>query len=238
MDPSAIFFYSLCLLAVFFIIRYPFINKKEKEEEDKIKERLKDEAIYDPVTGARMSLEEAESGLYIANDNLERIKPDDELEKYYNVQEVEYEKIKNYIIKEGMEPVEEEVANHLIERVISKSTVIDKYDEITISYTFRPALDFYVSLALVEYTITTGKYIDHAAEWQIIGASVNEAMTVDCSGQYRTIQSLRTLLESIAIDYSIEQIEASLFFKYNKPATLGDFQELINKIKKHKLTIE
>ncbi len=48
---------------------------ERKEYERKLKESLKDEFIYDPETGAKITLAEAESGHWIAHDNENRPMP-------------------------------------------------------------------------------------------------------------------------------------------------------------------
>ncbi|GAA3594660.1 hypothetical protein Q4Q39_06995 [Flavivirga amylovorans] len=56
-------------------------TKKEKEYDRKLKESLKDEYIIDPETGARITLEQAESGHWIAHDNEFKTIPESELDK-------------------------------------------------------------------------------------------------------------------------------------------------------------
>ncbi|QYA26684.1 hypothetical protein G3I01_14655 [Gramella sp. MT6] len=68
-------------------------TKAEREYEKRINESLADEYIIDPETGAKLTLEEAESGHWINHDN-----------EYITIPEKE---IENYILKNKRTPKEQ-----------------------------------------------------------------------------------------------------------------------------------
>lgn len=72
-------------------------TKEEKEEELKLKKSLQDEFIYDPETGAKLTLEQAESGHWVTHNNSNRIKEADEIEQFYHGREQDAEKLINHI---------------------------------------------------------------------------------------------------------------------------------------------
>lgn len=71
--------FSAVVLLLYFSFTYK--TKEEKEYEEKIEKSLADEFIIDPETGTRLTLEQAESGHWIAHDNEFRIIPNSELDK-------------------------------------------------------------------------------------------------------------------------------------------------------------
>ena len=206
-------------------------SKEEREAEAKLKENLADDTIYDPVTGVRMTLEEAEKGLFVAHDNQERIKSEEELQRHYIPEQVEFERIRNFILESGIPYLEDEEVDHLIEIVFAKSEMLAQYDGFRLSYVIEAKSKCYLSIALVEYTIITGKYTYNENEWQITGVAVNETMTVNASNKGFTYDRLKDLVAIAGADYSLEKVDNHLLFKYNKPATLDDFQALLKRIK-------
>ncbi len=71
MNPFVIFIFIICGISVLFCLYIMFKprTKEEKEYDRKLKASLKDEYIIDPETGAKLTLEQAESGHWIAHDN-------------------------------------------------------------------------------------------------------------------------------------------------------------------------
>ncbi len=73
-------FVIIVLIIIFFIFTlWVFGDKKEKEANRKLKESLEDGLLFDPVTGAKITLEQAESGNWLLPD--EEIKERNELEQ-------------------------------------------------------------------------------------------------------------------------------------------------------------
>lgn len=131
-----VFYIFVALIVIHLSIKFLFTKtEQEKEYERKIKESLADEFIYDPETGAKLTLEEAESGNWITHDNLNRIKSEEELEKYYSGREKEAEEIINFIKSNGYTFTK--LTDSQIE-FLEKSKILSKYDywEYSNSFTF------------------------------------------------------------------------------------------------------
>ncbi|MFI0427950.1 hypothetical protein [Mariniflexile sp. HMF6888] len=69
----------------------------EREYDKKLKESLKDEFIIDPETGVKLTLEQAESGHWIAHDNEFNTIPEDELDKLPSEEAKQAEIALNYL---------------------------------------------------------------------------------------------------------------------------------------------
>ncbi|KGO85952.1 hypothetical protein [Flavobacterium suncheonense] len=108
-------------------------SKSEIEEENRLKESLSDEFIYDPETGTKLTLEQAESGHWIAHNNVNRIKDSDEIEQFYYDDEKEVEELKNYIKKTGN--TYKKLTNYQIE-LLEKTETLSKYDNWSYSSSF------------------------------------------------------------------------------------------------------
>jgi hypothetical protein len=96
------FYVVLLLLSIHVLIKFFQNDFFKSSEEDRIyfekqKKRLSNDLLYDPASGTRFSLEEAnEKGITVL-DNLNRIKTDDELEEFYSGNGLEIEIISNYL---------------------------------------------------------------------------------------------------------------------------------------------
>ena len=74
-------------------------TKAEREYERKINESLADEYIIDPETGAKLTLEEAESGHWISHNNEFNTLPENEIEKLHTEEQKDAERAINYLRK-------------------------------------------------------------------------------------------------------------------------------------------
>ena len=108
-------------------------SKSEIEEENRLKESLADEFIYDPETGTKLTLEQAESGHWIAHNNVNRIKDSKEIEQFYYGNEREVEELKNYIKRTGY--INKKLANSQVE-LLEKTEMLSKYDNWSYSNSF------------------------------------------------------------------------------------------------------
>lgn len=100
-------------------------SKSEIEEENRLKKSLEDEYIYDPDTGAKLTLEQAESGHWISHNNINRIKDSNEIEQFYYEDEREAEEIKNQIKKAGY--IHKDFTNYQL-KFLEKTNILSKYD--------------------------------------------------------------------------------------------------------------
>jgi hypothetical protein len=122
------------IVIVFFFWKImTFESKSETEEIKRLKESLADEFIYDPETGTKITLEQAESGHWIPHNNLDRIKDSDEIEQFYHGPEKEAEELKNYIKKNGF--TYKKLTNKQLE-LLEKTEILSKYDDWSYSSSF------------------------------------------------------------------------------------------------------
>jgi len=132
------------IVAFVITLAYKFFYSKreqEKEYERKIKESLANEFIYNPETGTKLTLEEAESANWIAHDNLNRIKPKEELEEYYRGKEKEIEELTNFLKINGYKFTK--LTNSQIE-FLEQTKTLSKYDDwsYSCSYSFNEGRDY------------------------------------------------------------------------------------------------
>ncbi|OXA76330.1 hypothetical protein SAMN05444397_10153 [Flavobacterium aquidurense] len=143
MKFGEIVFYLIVALFIISLAYKFFFSKtqKEKEYERKLKESLADEFIYDPETGAKLTLEQAESGNWIAHNNLNRIKPKEELEQYYKGKEKEIEELANFLKSNGYKFTK--LTDSQIE-FLEQTKILSKYDDwsYSCSYSFNEGKDF------------------------------------------------------------------------------------------------
>lgn len=143
MGFGEIVFYIFITLIIINLLHKFFFTKteKEKEYEKKIKESLADEFIYDPETGTKLTLEQAESGHFLAHDNANRIKSEEELEKYYYGREKDAEELVNFIKSNGYEATK--LTDSQID-FLEQSKILSKYDNWSYSnsFTFNSGKDF------------------------------------------------------------------------------------------------
>ena len=96
----------IALIAVV-IIAFLFIRKDYNAENKEHLKNLEDEYLYDPETGEKFTLEEVESkGFPPSNPN--RIKTEEEIERYFIEEGVDVEFAKNYLRKRGYKVLESE----------------------------------------------------------------------------------------------------------------------------------
>lgn len=124
---------ELYLIAgAFILVIYLFIKmfedyKLEKSENEQINKRLNDEFIYEPETGVKLTLEQAESGHWISHNNVNRIKSEEEIKNnFFNETEIEYEYLKRYLFMNNF--VRFEMIDEDFE-ILSKTSILKKYDD-------------------------------------------------------------------------------------------------------------
>ena len=95
------FLYPLILLGGAAIGIYQYNLRNQKQEEQEYKERLEnsleDEFIIDPESGAKLTLEQAEAGHWVAHDNKGRKRSPEELERIADEDQREFEILLNKI---------------------------------------------------------------------------------------------------------------------------------------------
>lgn len=140
------------ILSIIFLAVVYWISRKPKEQveyEKKLEENLADEFIIDPETGARLTLEQAESGHWIDHDNEHYQMPESEIDKLYTEEQKNIERAANLL--KGDEDLKRTKFNdEQIER-LEKTVILKKYDYWSYHYCFyNTELDYYVFLPTIE----------------------------------------------------------------------------------------
>ncbi len=102
-------------------------SPEQKEYDRKLKESLKDEYIIDPETGAKLTLEQAESGHWVAHDNEFRTITESELEKLPTEGEKQAETALNYL-RESKEYLKTELTEEQFD-FLEKTRTLNEYDD-------------------------------------------------------------------------------------------------------------
>ncbi len=134
-----IFYIVISLFGLYFLSKlYNFFTKgtkAEQEYEKKLKESLADEYITDPETGAKLTLEQAESGHWIAHDNEFNTMPESDINKLFTEEQKNVERGVNYL-KERTEYRKHKFTDQEV-RILEKTKTLSKYDDWSYSDTFR-----------------------------------------------------------------------------------------------------
>lgn len=167
-----VFYIVITLIALYLIIRFTekFIlpsTNKDKEYFQKLKESLKEEYII-TETGAKITLEEAESGHWIEHDNEYKVVTEEEIEKLKTEEEKIIERGLNYL-KESKEYRKHNFSDKSIE-ILQNTEILSKYDDWGYSNCF--SLEFANGFAFfpsVEYVDKTpGYFTNNYNESQIM----------------------------------------------------------------------
>ncbi|MCK7591445.1 hypothetical protein M0G43_12735 [Subsaxibacter sp. CAU 1640] len=128
MDVDQIILILCCValvLVLYLVLTYK--SKADMEYEQKLKESLADEFIIDPDTGAKITLEQAESGHWVAHDNEFRGMPEADIDKLYTEEEREAHRAINYL-KESREYLKYEVTDDDIS-LLDSTNLLSQYDD-------------------------------------------------------------------------------------------------------------
>ncbi|MFN3755179.1 hypothetical protein [Flavobacterium sp.] len=137
MSFGEIVFYLAITGIIIVIINKSFFGKSDRDYkvyQENLKSRLNDDMIYDPETGVKMTLEQAEKGAWIENDNLSRIKSKEEIEKYFDGSERVIEDIANILKTEEFKSIK--LSNKQVE-VLELTQILSKYDDWSYSSAFK-----------------------------------------------------------------------------------------------------
>lgn len=130
-------YFAAIIIAVLGFFIYKAFQKSETEKayNEHLRKSMEDEFIIDPETGAKLTLEEAESGHWIQHDNEFRTKTEEELSRYFHEEEKETQRGLNFL---------RESSNYLITKLneneldsLEKSKTLTKYADWSYSDSFR-----------------------------------------------------------------------------------------------------
>jgi hypothetical protein len=142
----AVLIFAVILLAIGV---YYFTKRMDKEEQQG-KEYLPDDGlIYDPVTGRKLTLEEAERGIVIPDDVHARVKSDEEIETFYSGAQKESAYIERSLIQYGATPVNHEEVFYWLEQ----SVIIQELASFGIQFMYEVAPGQYIGVAHVAYSM-------------------------------------------------------------------------------------
>ncbi len=117
------------------ILSMKYRSKSEREYDKKLKESLRDEYIIDPETGAKLTLEQAESGHWVAHDNEFRTTPEEDIQKLFTEEQKEAERVVNHLARETRyrrsKFPEEQIA------ILENTKTLSKYDNWSYSNCYR-----------------------------------------------------------------------------------------------------
>lgn len=160
----AVLIFAVVVLLISLAINYR--TKSEREYDEKLKKSLEDAYIIDPETGAKLTLEQAESGHWVAHDNEFRTLPKEEIDKLPTESEQIAEIALNYLRESKSyrktELDEEEFS------VIEKTKLLNSYDDWSYSdpYRFEKGLLFLPAPEIHGYTYYQSDYKEsHVMFW-------------------------------------------------------------------------
>lgn len=134
MDIGELAFWVAIGLIAFYLVRKAVKwSLKESPEDRELRLRLEDPYIYDPETGAHLTLEEAERGNWIAHDNEQRHKSEQEIEKHFQGSEQVVEKISSDLKRERyrFRRLDEEETD-----ILESTRILSRYNDWSYAHAF------------------------------------------------------------------------------------------------------
>ena len=252
-----IVFYIVISLIIVALIGKFFENSEEEKEYDRVlKESLQDEFIYDPETGAKLTLEQAESGHWISHNNLNRVKSKEEIEKFYFGTEKDAEILINHIRVNGYEY--KELTEFQIE-ILEKIKIFEKYDDWSYSnsfsfdngknFIFFPAVEYktenYFNESQIMFWIQNDKlnghyYLREKNDFESITDLIRNDDEIKIDGYecytYKKSNNILNVIRILKIlknekELEIEIKEENLFIKTLKFPNMDDFLRVEKMIK-------
>lgn len=140
-------------------------SKAEKLSQAELEERLKDERIYHPETGRYFTLEELENEVIVVDEDINRIKSDEEIQANYSEDQQEIEYVVRLMLQSGVTETEDE----RIYELIDQSELFASNDSHHVNYLWVVKPEHFLGIAHVSYSIRNGKYEYGDSENQIVG---------------------------------------------------------------------
>lgn len=194
----------LFILVVICVILFAYYvgqsSAKKTPDEVEVEQRLEDEFIYDPDTGAKMTLEQAESGHFIRHDNSLGIKTDKEIEENYDEDNQEVEYIVRYFREKGIGEHEDEE----IDDRVKNSEMAKEFNRFAVVWLWSYKPNTFIGIVNVE---------NYGSEYQLFIVSDNAE-----------IAKFKTIYEDIAVE-AIE-IHQTLI-RFARQLKYADFRKVI-----------
>lgn len=205
---------GIICITIMAVIIFVFFNRQIREEKAARREqekRLEDESIYDPSTGAKMDLEQAENDLFINHDFVLRVKSDQEIEENYLGDEREIEYIKRHFAKAGIHESENEELINLIYQ--SKNAKQFKTFDIYFLWEWKPG--YYVGLIYISYEYLSGRSLETTYEMQLF-VVLNHLTTANA--------------KEVLHNFEDEQTPDWVIFRLPGKAKYSDLMLILNKL--------
>lgn len=214
-------------IAFFVIILGYFVHmssKMDRENRKKLEEQLEDEYIYDPETGLKMTLEEAEQGAVFESNGVSIIKSDAEIDSIEDENIRELHRIRNFFLKSELTKVDSDDFE-LIRAKIASLQFSSNYSSIETDFITQISENSYIALTSVAYVIAGKRGSNTYSDNQIFGI-IESDKTIGTA--YIIPNSIRVHLENVVTPEE-EIIENSLTIR-----PLGDLNiELAKKLCQH-----
>lgn len=228
MGLEEIVFFGLLALVLIKLISIGFKKSNEELEEERIlNESLADEFIYDPISGKKLTLEQAESGNWDGDFNLNRIKSEEEIEKFYFGQEKETEKIINKLKVIGYEfkrPTSLQVS------FLEKSAILKKYDDWTYSKSFsRDEGKSFIIFPNVSLITNNGRHLTNFNEEQMLFWIQKNTISGHSFFRKKTVAKAVVDLIINEADINLKNYECITFKKSNNITSLIAILNLFDK---------
>ena len=195
---------------VLYIIFRP--SKADREHEAAVAKRLDDETIYDPETGAKLTLEQAERGHFIGNDGDDRVKTVEEIEQHYLDEERDVEYIRRFFAERKIQQVGDQED---ILTVLYECKMIKQFDDFNVAYLWEIVPDVYVAITQILYSYTAGRTIERGHDFQL--------MLV-----YKNLD--RYNLSEALSDTEKERTDEWTIARFDRKVNYEDFKELIGSL--------
>ncbi len=138
---------------------FKLLKAVPNEYDRKLNESLKEDYIYDPETGAKLTLEQAESGHWVAHSNDERIIPEEELEQYFSEEAADIQRLINDMKRAGFKKFR--LNDELIDTLESLA-MLGKYQDWSCPDCFSYEGKFFVLFTQVQFNVSAGRHIETA----------------------------------------------------------------------------
>ena len=224
-----IFFLIIIMIGVFSLFRK---SREEAGEEKRAKERLRDETIYVPETGTRLTREEAEKGHFIAHDHLRR-KTEAELVQNYSWEQLQVERIRNHAIEAGYAFPAGEVEDTLIE-VLGNCTFTAGYSDVQLYFTVQVDEASFLFTLLVDYQLVSGGRDNQCTEWHLAAAKHMGSSNAGPDAADWQKKAIAKELGALGAAYTVEPGGEYVILKLYRHATLDDAQQIIRILKNAK----
>jgi hypothetical protein len=121
-----IFYLAIIIIAFVGFVKLFKPSKAVKDSERELKKRLSDDLLYDPVSGAKFTLDQAENGTWVTHDNHSRIKSEEEINTYFDGSGRTVEQIANLLKSRNFKITE--IKEDTLQ-VLENSETLLKYDD-------------------------------------------------------------------------------------------------------------